>query len=245
MLYRIGKKQRLAKKIIPYFPEHKIYIEPFFGAGGLFFNKPKAKYNFINDYNEDVYNLFMVLKNRNKEFLESFNNLPIHQSIFNYWNKIQETDPIQKALRFVLLSNFSYLGQSNTFCLIPRDIKSIAINKIPTVKELLQNVVLSCFDFESFLKNIIMENDIIKSESFIYADPPYANRSNNYDLNWEINDTARLFLVLSKMNIKFAISELESEFTLYLANSFNLNIIVIGDVRSLSSTRKEILITNY
>jgi DNA adenine methylase len=245
MLYRIGKKQRLAKKIIPYFPEHNIYIEPFFGAGGLFFNKPKAKCNLINDYNNDVYNLFMVLKNRNNEFLESFDNLPIDQSIFNYWNKIQETDPIQKALRFVLLSNFSYLGQANTFCLLPRDIKSLTINKISKVNELLQNVIISCLDFESFLNNIIFDNDKIKSESFIYADPPYENRSNNYDLNWKINDTARLFFVLSKMNIRFAISEIESEFTLYLANSFNLNINIIGDVRSLSSTRKEILITNY
>lgn len=45
ILRRLGNKSKLAAKIIPYFPAHKIYIEPFFGAGGMFFNKPKAKYN--------------------------------------------------------------------------------------------------------------------------------------------------------------------------------------------------------
>ena len=43
ILRRLGNKKKIAKEIQKYFPEHKIYIEPFFGAGGMFFNKPKAK----------------------------------------------------------------------------------------------------------------------------------------------------------------------------------------------------------
>ena len=58
ILRRLGNKQAIAHKIIPYFPPHKIYIEPFFGAGGMFFNKPKAKYNIVNDLDSDVFNLF-------------------------------------------------------------------------------------------------------------------------------------------------------------------------------------------
>ena len=34
ILRRLGNKKKLAHKIIEYFPDHKIYIEPFFGAGG-------------------------------------------------------------------------------------------------------------------------------------------------------------------------------------------------------------------
>lgn len=54
ILRRLGNKQAIAHKIIPYFPPHKIYIEPFFGAGGMFFNKPKAKYNIVNDLDRCV-----------------------------------------------------------------------------------------------------------------------------------------------------------------------------------------------
>lgn len=39
MLNMVGNKKALADKIIKYFPQHETYIEPFFGAGGIFFNK--------------------------------------------------------------------------------------------------------------------------------------------------------------------------------------------------------------
>ena len=44
ILRRLGNKSKIAADIQKHFPQHKIYIEPFFGAGGMFFNKPKAKY---------------------------------------------------------------------------------------------------------------------------------------------------------------------------------------------------------
>ena len=49
ILNRLGNKKRLAVDLIPYFPKHNTFIEPFFGAGGMFFYKQKAKYNFVND----------------------------------------------------------------------------------------------------------------------------------------------------------------------------------------------------
>ena len=58
ILRRLGNKKKIAKEIQKYFPPHKIYIEPFFGAGGMFFNKHKAKYNIVNDLDSDVFNLF-------------------------------------------------------------------------------------------------------------------------------------------------------------------------------------------
>ena len=45
MLNRKGAKTKIAKDIQKHFPKHSAYIEPFFGAGGMYFNKPKAKYN--------------------------------------------------------------------------------------------------------------------------------------------------------------------------------------------------------
>lgn len=35
-----GGKQRLAQTIIDMMPKHKIYCEPFFGGGAVFFAKP-------------------------------------------------------------------------------------------------------------------------------------------------------------------------------------------------------------
>lgn len=58
VLQRQGNKKALFKKIEKYIPKHEIYIEPFFGAGGIFFLKERAKYNFLNDLDNEVFNLF-------------------------------------------------------------------------------------------------------------------------------------------------------------------------------------------
>ena len=64
ILRRLGNKTKIAKEIQKYFPTHSIYVEPFFGAGGMFFNKPKVKFNIVNDMDSDVFNLFQVVNNK-------------------------------------------------------------------------------------------------------------------------------------------------------------------------------------
>jgi len=72
ILTRLGNKRAIAGKIQAYFPPHEIYIEPFFGAGGMFFYKPLAKYNFLNDLDSDVFNLFLVIIRQRSEFDHPF-----------------------------------------------------------------------------------------------------------------------------------------------------------------------------
>ena len=115
ILSRLGNKRAIAQKIYQLFPRHDIYIEPFFGAGGMFFSKPKAAHNFLNDIDEDVYNLFLVAVNRKYEFIDLIEKTPIHKALFDYWVKNKETEPVMSAVRFIVLSNFSYLGKSGTF----------------------------------------------------------------------------------------------------------------------------------
>ena len=55
ILNRLGNKRLLAPIISSYFPQHTTYIEPFFGAGGMFFyKKPRAKFSILNDIDDDV-----------------------------------------------------------------------------------------------------------------------------------------------------------------------------------------------
>lgn len=44
-----GAKNRLAAWLLSFVPEHKMYIEPFFGSGALFFNKTPVYIETIND----------------------------------------------------------------------------------------------------------------------------------------------------------------------------------------------------
>ena len=55
-----GGKQNLSERIVSMMPRHKIYCEPFFGGGAVFFAKPKAGIEVINDKNDLLINFFNV-----------------------------------------------------------------------------------------------------------------------------------------------------------------------------------------
>ncbi|MCX6232948.1 MAG: DNA adenine methylase [Bacteroidetes bacterium] len=56
-------KQKLAEKIIiSMIPKHRIYCEPFFSGGEVFFAKPPAEIEVINDSNREIINFFSILK---------------------------------------------------------------------------------------------------------------------------------------------------------------------------------------
>ena len=183
-LRRIGSKNRIANKIIKYFPAHSCYIEPFFGAGGIFFNKPIAKYNFLNDLDGDVYNCFTVLINQKNELLEFLNLMPADMTLFKYWVKNKETDAVRKAARFLFLSNFSLYGMQSMFRLSMASHKKELMENLHETYDFMINskaVYFSNLDFRKFINKLSFKqyrND--KKNSFIYLDPPYLQTVNNY-----------------------------------------------------------------
>ncbi|MBN4051392.1 DNA adenine methylase, partial [bacterium AH-315-M05] len=57
-----GGKQTLAKTIVALIPEHRLYCEPFFGGGAVFFAKEPSTVEVINDTNREVVNFYRVVK---------------------------------------------------------------------------------------------------------------------------------------------------------------------------------------
>ena len=84
ILNRLGNKKSIAMDIYPHFPDHKMRIDLFFGAGGAFFNMPKAKYNILNDYDDDVTNLFLVVQNQKEALVRAIELLPISSTLVKY-----------------------------------------------------------------------------------------------------------------------------------------------------------------
>ena len=248
ILRRLGNKKKIAKEIQKYFPEHKIYIEPFFGAGGMFFNKPKAKYNIVNDLDSDVFNLFQVVMNQKEELEKAFYMMPIHSDLLDYWKKNKETDPIKKAIRFLFLSNLTFLGKQDTLGFGIGANKNMFFKVIDLTFELINDVKFNNKDFRKFFSSLAINDcDITPEKSFFYVDSPYLNTVDTYSDSdtWTETDSNDLFNTLEETGCKFAMSEFDHPFILDQAEKRGLNIIYIGERQNLKNRRIEVLITNY
>lgn len=247
ILRRLGNKQAIAKDIIKYFPEHKIYIEPFFGAGGMFFNKRKAQHNIMNDLDSDVFNLFDIVVNRKNDFLELLELTPYSSELFEYWKTNKETEPLRKALRFVYLSNFGFLGQETCIKMDTRNHKENALLNLNKTIAFLKDCSLKFTnnDFRKAIKSISLSEENNIEKTFIYCDPPYLGTADNYSNSFTEQDSIDLFDCLQATGCKFAMSEFDNEFILNQAKERGLNVIIIGERKNLKNRRTEILITNY
>ena len=199
ILRRLGNKKKIAKEIQKYFPPHKIYIEPFFGAGGMFFNKPKAKYNIVNDLDSDVFNLFNVVMNQKEELEKAFYMMPIHSDLLKHWKDNEETEPIKKAIRFLFLSNLTVSGYGSSLRLNAVENSKIQIEEnIKNTFDYLKDVRFMNKDCNKFIEAITFrcENEI--NDSFIYCDPPYLGTGDNYSNSFTEEQSKELFDTLEK-----------------------------------------------
>ena len=247
ILRRLGNKQAIAQEIIKYFPEHKIYFEPFFGAGGMFFNKPKVKDNFLNDLDSDVFNLFQIMKNNPEKLLEKLELTPYCEDVFKYFKKSQETCIYWKAIRFLYLSNFGFLGNPDILKFdLSKHKKQALINYQKTIDFLKDcDLRFTNSDFRRALKMVSFRSQNEINSTFIYCDPPYLGTNDNYSNSFTEQDSIDLFDCLQATGCKFAMSEFDNDFILSQANERGLNVIIIGERNNLRNRRTEILITNY
>lgn len=106
----MGGKRRLAKHILPHFPEHSCYVEPFAGGAALFFMKPAVKTEVLNDISGELVNLYRVVKHHLEEFVRQFRWALISRTMFD-WLKMTPTEPltdIQRAARFYYLQRTAF-----------------------------------------------------------------------------------------------------------------------------------------
>lgn len=65
-----GGKQQMLPTILPMIPSHRIYCEPYFGGGAVFFGKAPSYLEAINDINDNLITFYMQMQNNFEELFD-------------------------------------------------------------------------------------------------------------------------------------------------------------------------------
>ncbi|MGQ5524243.1 DNA adenine methylase [Chitinimonas sp. PSY-7] len=171
----LGGKRRLAEHILPLFPEHECYVEPFTGGGALFFMRAHpAKCEVLNDINGELVCLYRVLQHHPEEFMRQFKYALSSRQVFE-WQKLTQPETltdIQRAARFYYLQQHAFGARVGSQSFGTATTGSV-VNLMRIEESLsaahfrLGGVTIEHLDWQA----IIEKYD--RPHTFFYCDPPY------------------------------------------------------------------------
>ena len=244
----IGGKNRLATKIIPLFPEHTTYVEPFAGGAQVFFHKKPSRVEILNDLDGEIVNFFRVCQWHHEEFLRSLRFYLVSRKLFEI---LLATDPgtltdIQRASRFFYIQKNCFGGlivkQNYHYSLArppnynPERLPEI----IEKVHERLQAVQIECLPYEK----ILAKYD--RPETLFYLDPPYWERK-LYKFNFSEKDFTDMNQRLRKIHGKFILSLNDVPEVRQLFSGFTIQSTKIAYTAQMRAGRRygELFIMNF
>ena len=206
----MGGKRRLAKHLLPMFPEHSCYVELFSGGAALFFMRPTpAKVEVLNDINGQLINLYRVVQHHFDEFVRQFEWTLTSREVFA---RLQSTPPdcmtdIQRAARFFYLQHNAFGGKTvhqhfGTATASKAWDASQVEAKLKAAKDRLKGVYIENESWERCFKRYDREH------TFFYADPPYWQTA-GYDsaFNWSQYELLAKAMAESKGKVMLSIND--------------------------------------
>lgn len=101
----VASKWLLAPWIISNFPPHRVYVEPYGGAGSVLMRKPRSYAEVWNDLDDSVVNLFRILRSdQADELVRRLRLTPFARTEFDETSKPLPRDPMESARHLVLRS---------------------------------------------------------------------------------------------------------------------------------------------
>lgn len=246
----IGGKRRLSKHILPIFPEHTCYVEPFCGAAALFFLKEPSKVEVINDINGDVVNLYRVIQHHLEEFIKQFKWSLCSREIFKW---LQDTPPyvltdIQRAARFYYLQKMAFGGKVVGQTFGTATTSPPKFNLLRIEEELSQaHLRLS----RVIVENLTWQQCIQKYDrphTLFYCDPPYWG-TEGYGVDFAFDNYVQLAELVKSIQGKIVISvndipEMRDIFGEMAIETVDINY-TVGGSKIAKKASRELIIKNW
>lgn len=264
----VGGKRQLLETMQPLLPK-KItsYCEPFVGGGALFFKlQPKTAY--INDINEELIQLYVVIKNDVESListLQEFKNESEYFYSVRDWdrNKTKYTDltDIQKAARIIYLNKTCYNGlfrvnNAGEFNSPFGNYRNPNIVNAPTLRAVSTYFNSASISFSSGDYANVLEK--LPQNTFVYLDPPYdpvsgtANFTGYSKGGFGRDDQLRLREacdVLDAKGIKFMLSNSATDFIKEQYAAYHISVVQAKRAINSDAAKRgdvdEVVIRNY
>ncbi len=259
-----GKRQLLCELLNNMPSVYNKYFEPFIGGGALFFEiHPQNGY--ILDINEELINLYLIVKNYVEELIEDLKHHINSKEYFLYIRNLDRTieykklSNIQRASRLMYLNRTCFNGlyrvNSKGEFNVPfgkyKNPRIIDKDNLINCSNLLQNTIIKNADFSKIL------NDVKKGD-FVYLDPPYAplNKTSSFTsytkdgFNLDMQEKLKLFCdELTSKEVLFMLSNSDTPIINDLYKNYEIKkIFASRAINSKSNGRgkiTEILVKNY
>ncbi len=187
-----GGKFTMLGKILPLFPPHRVYIEPFGGSASVLLNKPAAPVEVYNDLSGDIVNFFRQLRENPDEMIRRLTLTPYARAEYELSKapaSVPEPD-LDGAVRFFIFTNQRFNGEAgrkNTGWKRTRTRNQALTfaNKVPKLERAIGRLKAVQIEKRDFA-------DVLKAfdgpDSFAYCDPPYFGHEGDYQRDLFFSD---------------------------------------------------------
>ena len=264
-----GGKSRACKKMDPYFPDLRDYVEfrePFLGGGSVALHISKQYPHLkitVNDLYEPLVNFWQNLQMFGVELkdqlleLKSTHNEPVSaRELFNSSKErinSRDCSPLDRAVAFYIVNkcSFSGLTESSSFSsqASNSNFSIRGIEKLPGYSEIISHWNINGYSYE-----YLMEHDM-HDGIFMYLDPPYDIKDNLYGRKGSMHkgfDHDKFAKDCDKYNIPMMVSYnsdqlVKDRFKGWNAAEFDLTYTMrsVGEYMRDQKDRKELLLMNY
>lgn len=261
----VGGKRQLMFELLKNMPEnYDRYFEPFIGGGALFFElQPDNAY--ISDMNEELINLYEVVRDNIDELIIDLKKHDISKEYFMRIRNIDRTSDyekwsnVKKASRFIYLNrtcfNGMYRVNSKGEFNVPfgnyKNPRILDENNLINCSSLLQKTEIKHADFSKILKKV-------KKGDFVYFDPPYVPLSEtssftsytkdgfDMDMQFKLRDVCD---ELNSMGVKFLLSNSDTKLVNELYEKYNIKKVFASRQINANADGRgkitEVLVRNY
>ncbi|BBV79823.1 restriction endonuclease subunit M [Enterobacter kobei] len=245
----IGGKRRLAKHILPLFPAHTCYVEPFCGAAALYFLKTPSKIEVINDINGELVNLYRVVKHHLEEFIRQFKWALVSRQIYKWLQDTPEetlTD-IQRAARFYYLQKQAFGGKVADHTFGTSTTSAPRFNLLRIEEELsmahlrLSRTLIEHLDWHQCIERYD------RPHTLFYCDPPYWG-TEGYGVEFGLENYDHMADLARRIKGKMIISVNDIPEMRQAFNGLNMQSVDISynlKVTGKPSPKKELVICNF